>query len=145
MTNLTDWLLNDQGKKHATSFNYTFKTPLKYYEWIEQPGNEHRVKRFGNAMHGSQQFEITENIIHCECASVEARYEPAIDRVGAGFPWEELPSDSVVVDIGGGIGSVSLPIAEAFPHLRFVIEDRAPVCAIARSVSPVGLSAHRLR
>ncbi|KAI0682001.1 S-adenosyl-L-methionine-dependent methyltransferase [Earliella scabrosa] len=114
MTNLTDWLLNDQGKKHATSFNYTFKTPLKYYEWIEQPGNEHRVKRFGNAMHGSQQFEITENIIHC-------------------FPWEELPNDSVVVDIGGGIGSVSLPIAEAFPHLRFVIEDRAPVCAIARS------------
>ena len=26
MMNLTDWLLNDQGKKHATWFNYTFKT-----------------------------------------------------------------------------------------------------------------------
>ncbi len=65
MTNLTDWLLNDQGKKHPTSFNQTFDTPLKYYEWIEQPGNEHRVVRFGHAMHGSQQFEITENIITC--------------------------------------------------------------------------------
>lgn len=65
MTNLTDWLLNDQGKKHPTSFNQTFNTPLKYYEWIEQPGNEHRVVRFGHAMHGSQQFEITENIITC--------------------------------------------------------------------------------
>ena len=46
----------------------------------------------------------------------------------------ELPKDSVVVDVGGGIGSVSVMVAEAFPHLRFVVEDRAPVVAIAPQV-----------
>lgn len=52
----------------------------------------------------------------------------------AGFPWDELPKDSVVVDIGGGIGSVSVVLAQAYPHLKFVVEDRAPVVAIAREV-----------
>lgn len=51
-----------------------------------------------------------------------------------GFPWAELPKDSVVVDIGGGIGSVSVVLAQAYPHLKFVVEDRAPVVAIAREV-----------
>ena len=66
MTRLTDWLLNDGGSKYASSFNYTFDTPLKYYEWIEQPGNEHRLVRFGHAMHGTGQWELAENIIHGE-------------------------------------------------------------------------------
>ena len=52
----------------------------------------------------------------------------------AGFPWADLPKDSVVVDVGGGIGSVSVKVAEAFPHLRFVVEDRAPVVALAQHV-----------
>lgn len=36
-----------------------------------------------------------------------------------------------MVDIGGGIGSV---LAQAYPHLKFVVEDRASVVAIAREV-----------
>ena len=67
MTNLSYWLLNDQGKNTASPFSYTFNTNLEYYTWLEEPGNEQRLVRFGHAMHGTQQFEIAENIITGTC------------------------------------------------------------------------------
>ena len=63
MTGLTDWLLNDNGARDPSAFNAKFDTKLNYYEWLEQPGNERSLVRFGHAIHGTQQFEITENII----------------------------------------------------------------------------------
>ena len=47
--------------------------------------------------------------------------------LGAAFPWQELPDDSLVVDVGGGIGSTAMLLAHTFPHLRFVIQDRPQV------------------
>ncbi len=41
------------------------------------------------------------------------------------------------MDVGGGIGSVSVTLSEAYPHLRFVVEDRAPVVAVAPQVRPI--------
>ncbi|KAI0326180.1 S-adenosyl-L-methionine-dependent methyltransferase [Cubamyces sp. BRFM 1775] len=116
MSRLSEWLVNGGLTTNATNglpLKLTFGTPLKYYEWLEEPGNEWRLTRFGHAMNGTRYWEVAENIIH-------------------GFPWEELPKDSVVVDIGGGIGSVSVILSQAYPHLRFAVEDRAPVVAIAR-------------
>ncbi|KAI0820083.1 S-adenosyl-L-methionine-dependent methyltransferase [Trametes gibbosa] len=116
MSYLSQWLLDGGLATNATNgipLALVYNTPCKYYEWLEQPGNELRLKRFGNAMNGTRYFEIAENIIH-------------------GFPWNELPKDSVVVDIGGGIGSVSVILSQAYPHLKFAVEDRAPVVAIAR-------------
>ncbi len=51
------------------------------------------------------------------------------------FPWNELPKDSVVFDVGGGVGSTSVVLANAYPHLLFVVEDRKQVVDIAPSVS----------
>lgn len=41
----------------------------------------------------------------------------------------------MVVDVGGGIGSTSMMLANAFPHLRFVIQDRPPVAEMGTAVS----------
>lgn len=36
--------------------------------------------------------------------------------------------------MGGGIGSTPMLLANAFPHLRFVIQDRPPVVAMGAAV-----------
>lgn len=54
--------------------------------------------------------------------------------VDAGFTWEDLPQGSVLVDVGGGIGATTIIVAEAHPHLRVVVEDRAQVASTAISV-----------
>ena len=51
------------------------------------------------------------------------------------FPFDALPPGSLVVDVGGGIGSTSMRLAEAHPGLRFVIQDREAVCALGIEVS----------
>ena len=43
------------------------------------------------------------------------------------FDWKSLPKDSVVVDVGGGVGASSLVLAETFPDLKIVVQDRPPV------------------
>lgn len=40
-----------------------------------------------------------------------------------GFDWNALPEGSLVVDVGGGVGSQTLTLAKKFPHLNFVIQD----------------------
>jgi hypothetical protein len=52
----------------------------------------------------------------------------------AAFPWDNLPKDSVVVDVAGGVGSASLILARAHPHLQFVIEDQAQVVSHGNQV-----------
>ena len=44
-----------------------------------------------------------------------------------GFPWQDLPDGSLVVDVGGGIGSTAMLLAHTFPHLKFVVQDRPSV------------------
>ncbi|EKM53088.1 uncharacterized protein PHACADRAFT_210808 [Phanerochaete carnosa HHB-10118-sp] len=96
------------GDEMYAPFNIAFGTRLRYFEWLERGENVFRLRRFGKAMTGTEKWEVPGSIV-------------------GGFPWHELPPRSVVVDVGGGIGSTSMLLANAFPHLRFVIQDRPPV------------------
>lgn len=49
-----------------------------------------------------------------------------------GFQWNSLPEGSVIVDVGGGIGSSSLIIAQANPNINIVVQDRAVVVESAQ-------------
>ena len=51
-----------------------------------------------------------------------------------GYGWEGLPEGSLVVDVGGGVGSQSLTLANNHPQLRFVIQDRESVVGDAIEV-----------
>lgn len=43
------------------------------------------------------------------------------------YDWKSLKKGDLVVDVAGGIGSITLHLAKAFPDLNFVIQDRAAV------------------
>ncbi|KII89673.1 hypothetical protein PLICRDRAFT_560195 [Plicaturopsis crispa FD-325 SS-3] len=95
-------------KAEKAAFNLAYKTDQGVFQWFEQPGNEYRLRRFGITMDG-----ITKN--------------SATNAIVTGFDWKDLPEGSTVVDVGGGVGSQSLLLAKAFPHLKLVIEDRPAV------------------
>ena len=50
----------------------------------------------------------------------------SIENVTNGYDWAGL-GEGTVVDIGGGIGTVSIALATAFPKLHFVVQDRPDV------------------
>ena len=43
------------------------------------------------------------------------------------YDWKSLRANSLVVDVGGGVGTACLAVAKEFPSLKFVIQDRQPV------------------
>ncbi|KAJ6461096.1 O-methyltransferase [Mycena sanguinolenta] len=124
-------------------FNYAFGCGgVGYFAWLEGEGwaeegkdggisktrsggaagktptnpNRFRLERFGKAMAGTGSWEAPGAVLH-------------------GFDWASLPRGSVVVDVGGGIGSTSMLLASAYADvdadggggLRFVIQDRPVV------------------
>ena len=50
------------------------------------------------------------------------------------YDWRAVPEHGLVVDIGSGLGHVSVEIASVRPDLDFVLEDRAIVLQDAKEV-----------
>ena len=63
-----------------------------------------------------------------------------LTKIQLGFDWGFLPRGAVIVDVGGGIGSTSMLLAEAYAGpgndrgLKFIIQDRPPVVAMGEKV-----------
>ncbi|EKM51830.1 uncharacterized protein PHACADRAFT_212446 [Phanerochaete carnosa HHB-10118-sp] len=87
-----------------TAFNRAYKTELSSFEWLRQPENAYIHRRFNMAMEGIAKMSVPWEALE-------------------GFDWRMLPEKSLVVDIGGGVGSQTLTLAKKFPLLNFVIQD----------------------
>ncbi|KLO13187.1 O-methyltransferase [Schizopora paradoxa] len=83
-------------------------SPLSLWDYYEHPDQKHRLYRFGVAMEGVKNVE------------------PETLPLGA-FDWASLPEESLVVDVGGGLGTVSSQLAAVYPKLQFVVQDRPRV------------------
>ncbi|KAH9167773.1 S-adenosyl-L-methionine-dependent methyltransferase [Lactarius sanguifluus] len=113
---LTETLL-DPELGHATEPTKTALNKALGFEgdmwnWFEGPNNRLRLARFGSAM---------TNV---------ANMTPE-DAILEGYAWDKLPPGSLVVDVGGGVGSQSLTLARRHPDLRFVVQDREAVLSDA--------------
>ncbi|KAJ7203253.1 S-adenosyl-L-methionine-dependent methyltransferase [Mycena pura] len=91
-----------------TAFNKAFKTDLPLFEFFDLPEQKFRMSRFGLGIAGVTAMTVPDAILH-------------------GFDWKEYPKGSLVVDVGGGVGSQSMIVARKNPQLSFVVQDRAPV------------------
>ena len=52
----------------------------------------------------------------------------------AGLEWSNLPAGAKFVDVGGGVGTQTMILARAHPHLRYVVQDRAETLVQAKHV-----------
>ncbi|ETW84678.1 hypothetical protein HETIRDRAFT_124158 [Heterobasidion irregulare TC 32-1] len=93
---------SDEPNRCARSVAY--KTDLLAFEWLELPENSYRRRRFGVFMEAMSKVQ-------------------PLDAASSGFDFSSLPDGALVIDVAGGIGSVSMLLAKAYPELRIVVED----------------------
>ncbi|KAF7354097.1 hypothetical protein MVEN_01097100 [Mycena venus] len=108
---LLEAMTTTPGEDSKLAFNIAFDTTEPLYMWMQEPQNRLPADRFSVAMTGA---EPAENILQ-------------------GFDWSKLPSGGRVVDVGGGIGHVSLMIAKRYPHLRAVNQDLGQAIEISKA------------
>ncbi|CAA7266021.1 unnamed protein product [Cyclocybe aegerita] len=85
------------------------------WDYYQRPENLYKYKRFNIGMQGVRALQP-------ENASLDA------------FDWGSLAPGSVVVDVGGGVGTASLPIARKYPELYVILQDLPPVIEDAKRV-----------
>ncbi|KAI0081312.1 O-methyltransferase [Panus rudis PR-1116 ss-1] len=93
---------------NKTSVQTAFGTDLSTIGWLTTPEQASRLKVLEGAM-----------------ASLVNIYSPphALTRFG----WASLPEGSLVVDVGGGVGTASLALAKVHKHLRYIVQDHPKV------------------
>ncbi|KAF7349729.1 hypothetical protein MSAN_01699700 [Mycena sanguinolenta] len=99
---LADTMLHP--KEGELPFNRAYRTSESIWDWLHRPENVYQMQRFAIGMQGSIALEST-------------------DAIHKGFDWGGLPTGSVLVDVGGGTGHISLAIAQKNPGLRVVVQD----------------------
>ncbi|KAJ3730279.1 S-adenosyl-L-methionine-dependent methyltransferase [Lentinula raphanica] len=102
-TALIPFMKNPQ--EAAAPFNIAYKTTKKMWEWTEEPGNEYSSRRFTAAMKNT----------------AEASYPPELFT--SNIDGDALKVNETIVDVGGGVGSVTLALRNAYPKLRYVVQD----------------------
>lgn len=88
---------------NKTAFNVARNTDKGSFEDMFTSPDPTRRERFALAMKGMGVF--------------------AAHSVPRAYPWQTLPKDAVVVDVGGGSGHIIMAVLKKFPHLKAVVQD----------------------
>ncbi|KAF7349730.1 hypothetical protein MSAN_01699800 [Mycena sanguinolenta] len=99
---LADTMLHP--KEGELGFNRAYRTTESFWDWLHRPENVYQMQRLQIGMRGSTAVEST-------------------DAIHKGFNWSGLPTGSVLVDVGGGTGHVSLAIVQKYPGLCVIVQD----------------------
>ncbi|EJD35088.1 S-adenosyl-L-methionine-dependent methyltransferase [Auricularia subglabra TFB-10046 SS5] len=76
-------------------------------------------------------------------------YWEGADHGTSGYDWASIEEGGLVVDVGGGIGHIMMPLYERFKHLRFEVQDLIGPCEhgtkVWQSKFPDAISSGRVR
>ncbi|KAG5720988.1 Sterigmatocystin 8-O-methyltransferase [Termitomyces sp. T112] len=108
---LSDPVTAKSGDPAASPLARAFHTNETYWDLLSRDGM--RSRRFNIAMRGVQAMQ------------------PA-DAILKAYEWNKLPAGSLIVDVGGGVGSASFQLAREFPDLNVVLQDRSSVIEDAK-------------
>jgi O-methyltransferase domain len=109
----------DFAHSHAvnkTAFNIARNTDKGSFEDMFSSANPKRREMFVLAMKGMAVF--------------------AAEAVPRSYPWDNLPTDAVVVDVGGGTGHIMMSVLRKFPKLKIVVQDMEAAVTVGKRVHP---------
>ncbi|TFY51548.1 hypothetical protein EVG20_g10950 [Dentipellis fragilis] len=101
---LADPQTGHSGEPTATPFCRAFARNETVWQFYGRPEEKYRQRRFDAAMLGVQALQIA-------------------DAIFEAYDWKELAPNSVIVDVGGGVGTSAFPLAKELPTLNLVIQD----------------------
>ncbi|KAH9484885.1 4-O-methyltransferase 1 [Psilocybe cubensis] len=108
--NMSNPVTANSVETNETAFNTAMDVKTTFWETLAQPDQEYRQRRFDIAMKGVAALESADAILKA-------------------YDWESLPKDSVVVDVGGGVGATSMVLAKNIPNVKIVVQDQPTVIA----------------
>ncbi|XWW98370.1 hypothetical protein V2A60_006370 [Cordyceps javanica] len=91
-------------ESNETGVNIAYRNDMPFFEFIQS--DQARMKRYGLAM-----------------KSQGDRDGYDLSHTTSGYPWSDLGT-ATVVDIGGCQGHVAFALAEAFPQLSFIVQEK---------------------
>lgn len=111
----------NSGEPNETGFNIENDTSDSFY--LELAKTPERSKRFGGGMRFMTRGSLYD-----------------LSHLIRGYDWASLEATGgTVVDVGGGHGGVSRALAEAFPGIKFIVQDLAGTVEEGQKLLPAEL------
>lgn len=121
--NLLDPATAFSQEPNEAAFQRAHRTTLTSFEFMDLPENADLLKKFGIAMRATTSF--SDHAVVSNGESIRAGSERiTTGSFAIGFDWRSLPQGSLVVDVGGGVGNLTMSLAKVYKHLRYVVQDR---------------------
>lgn len=111
-------------------------TDKALWDYYDTPEGKERGQRFAIVMSGANKLQPPETIVTgtCSCFMINIAGLKHAYCLRLAFEWSSVPQGGLIVDVGSGLGHVSLQVAKTRPDLHITLEDRARVITEAKDV-----------
>ncbi|KAH8807458.1 O-methyltransferase-domain-containing protein, partial [Xylogone sp. PMI_703] len=94
----------DTVKTYETGYNIAFNTDLPMFDFLGR--DKAKMDEFARYMRSVRSSEAVD-----------------LKHLVAGFAWKDIRKGGTVIDVGGSTGTSAIALANAYPHLNFIVQD----------------------